>query len=135
MWQCKHCHERFIEHDPNHVCVDDTLSGYFKGRKALLEPLFNELLRQLQKKGPIQVVSQGSFMALKNKEKIFATIRIGVDRLEIFIGLPIKTPVPADFHQASQLKIAGMTHYCSLSSVSDLNNQMLNAIIIAKSTD
>lgn len=131
MWQCKHCRERFIEEDPSHICVSDSLSGHFRGRRALLEPLFRAFLQRLSRIGAIRVESEDSFITLSSG-KLFGVVRVAQDHLEIFVKLPDSAPLSPTLASAIRLRIADMTHYCEIASIADLKPELFRSIMWAK---
>lgn len=131
MWQCKYCKERFLEEDPDHVCVTDSLAGHFKGRKALLQPLFNAFLHKLQRIGAFTIESADSFIVLSSKSP-FAIARVGVDHIDICLKMPESRPVAAALSSASRLRLPNMTHYFSLHSISDITPDIMRSLMWAK---
>ena len=131
MWQCKHCSERFVEKDHNHICVTDALASHFKGRRALMKPLFNAFLHKFQKVGPIKVLSEKMFIALSDKST-FAIARVAGDHIEVCLRLPEDKPIAPSLSSVARLHIPGMTHYFILRSVSDLTPEVMRSVMWAK---
>ena len=86
MWQCKSCKERFIEEPTQHACVDDSLKPLFRGRKALLEPIYRYFIQRLNLSVPLQMNADGLNINLM-APKIFAIIRVTEDSLEVMLKL------------------------------------------------
>ncbi len=131
MWQCKHCKERFVEQDLDHICATDTLAAHFKGRRALMKPLFNAFLHKFQKAGPIEVLSQKLFIALSSKS-VFAIARVAGDHIEVCLRLPEDKPISPLLSSVARLHIPGMTHYFVLRSVTDLTPDVMRSVMWAK---
>lgn len=131
MWQCRFCRERFIEEDPSHVCMTDSVSRHFKGRRALLEPLFRTFLQKLQRIGVIRASSEDSFIVLSGNNS-FAIVRVAQDHLEIFLKLPESAPIAPSLISAARLRIPGMTHYYAMHSIADLKPDIMRSLMWAK---
>ncbi len=113
------------------MCVTDTLASHFKGRRALLQPLFNAFLQKFQKIGPISVSSEESFIILSGPRP-FAIARVAADHIEVCVKLPIDKPISPALSSAARLRIPGMTHYFTLRSIGDLNPDILRSLMWAK---
>jgi len=127
MWQCKNCKERFIEKPSTHVCVDVSLKSHFKGRKALMEPIYRYFVQKISKIGNISAKSDGQNIVLLGP-KPFAKVRITDDNLEICLKLPDSTPLPPNVHSAARLRMDWATHYFIINSVSDIGPLTLNIV-------
>lgn len=131
MWQCRHCREKFIGEEPDHICVNDKLSRHFSGRRAILEPLFRALTQKLQKIGGITAESNDSFILLCSKSP-FAVIRITSDHLDVGIKLPESAPIAPSLISAARLHIPGVTHYFTISSIKDITPDVMRSIMWSK---
>lgn len=127
MWQCKNCKERFIEEPVNHVCVDDSLKPLFKGRKALLEPIYRYFIQKISRINDVRALNDGQNINLVGPE-VFAIIRVTEDSLEVCLTLDETTPLPPNVHSSSRLIMPWATHYFTISSVKDINTQSLQVV-------
>lgn len=123
MWQCASCKEKCLEKPSNHLCVTDNLNKYFKGRKAILEPLFRSLVHKLERVGGVELDSKDNFIVLK-MVKPFALIRITADHLEVLFNLPNNAPISPDLNPL-RLQIGGMKYYADIRSISDITPTLL----------
>jgi hypothetical protein len=128
MWQCKSCKERFIEEPTQHACVDDSLKPLFRGRKALLEPIYRYFIQRLNLSVPLQMNADGLNINLM-APKIFAIIRVTEDSLEVMLKLSDTTPLAPNIHSASRLRIPWATHYFSIHSVADISKNTMQAVL------
>ncbi|GEM_PF-5931375 len=131
MWQCKHCKERYVEEPKDHLCVNDQLSHHFKGRRAVLEPLFRAFLQKLERLQGVRVSSDKTFITLAGK-KPFGIARVAEDRIEIFLKLPVTAPISPALTSAVRLHISEMTHFFTLKSIADITPDIMRSVMWSK---
>ncbi len=111
--------------------MTDALSVHFKGRRAVLEPLFRALIHKQQRLGNIKVDSDKSFIIFSAPHP-YAIVRVAEDHLEVFMKLSETTPIPPSLVSAARLRLPNMTHYCVIQSVSDITPDVLRSLMWAK---
>lgn len=120
-----------MEKPEHHLCVTDELSGYFRGRRTLLQPLFQNMLAKLNRFNGITVQPFDQLIAIKSSQP-FAYVHIGDGSIDVFVDLPQDKPISPNLKSANRLQVGKTSHYFTIKSVADLTPDIMHALMWAK---
>lgn len=103
---------------------DDPVGAFFSGAKEKWRPVFDGLLAEAGKYGPVTTSATSSYVSLLKGTKKFAIVAATGSRLDI--GLKLPGVDPTERFAASGTWNSMVTHRVSISDASEIDMQVLN---------
>lgn len=84
MWTCPYCNRQFKKDNQAHSCNEKTMDDFFSGKTDHVKELYNHLVKEFKKLGPVSVYPLKSMIVIVLKEKRCVYIpQIGRNFLDI----------------------------------------------------
>jgi hypothetical protein len=122
-WMCPKCHRRFKNPNQAHSCVRENPGDQFLKSEPHVKAIYNKLLREIRKFGPVNISPVRIGIMLKN-ESTFVAIKARKQFLDIEFLLPVELnefPIHKTFRVSKQR----VAHFIRLESPDEITKQIL----------
>ncbi|MCU1407154.1 MAG: phosphoribosylformylglycinamidine synthase [Glaciihabitans sp.] len=104
------------------VNADDPIGAHFGGGKARWRPVYNDLVAEVEKLGPVGIAPTRTYISLLNGKAKFAIIAVTTDRLDV--GIKLKGEPTTDRLEQSGTWNSMVTHRVRLSDLAGADAEL-----------
>jgi hypothetical protein len=132
MWSCPLCNRNFKNGNQAHYCGDKTISDFLFGKTDITLLLFDDLISNFEKIGPIRVYATKSMLVIATDTGFAYIINLGKNFIDIV--LPFKELYVDNFCFRKMVKVPASNnynHHLRIMHKEDINEEVLNYMKIA----
>jgi hypothetical protein len=123
-WKCPRCGRQFLRKGQVHSCVFFPIDYHFDNKPAKLKKIFDLVLQELRKNGPLRVDAVKSGINLAGKSH-FGEVHVLRDRLNLGFVMSRKIDNPR-IRRVQKITDRTYFHTVNLKELSDIDAQLLN---------
>ena len=123
LWRCPHCGRQFAKPKQWHSCRVHSVADHFRDKDPTLRRVFDALVRQLERSGPLRIDAVASTINLVSHHHFGG---IAVSREHLRVGFILDHEVD-DERIARRQRIGPrrVAHHVQVRSLSDVDSQLL----------
>jgi Domain of unknown function (DUF5655) len=122
-WRCPACDREFSRANQSHVCVPgNTVDESFAGRPPVQREIYEAIIGYLRTLGPVCVDAVRVGVFLSHVDKV-AEVRPKVRSVGLWLMMPRELDDPR-IGRRDRVSTGRVAHYLTLTSVSDVDNQL-----------
>ena len=119
LWKCPECGHRFVTRNMSHSCGRHSIEGHFVGKDPAVRDVFEALLREARRFGPVNVYAQKTRIVFQTRAR-FVSITPRQRTLAGHLWLKRRREHPA-IHRVEALLDRDFIHNFRLTSAADLD--------------
>jgi hypothetical protein len=123
LWSCPNCGRKFTKRNQAHSCQAFTVDDHFHGKNPQLRQIYNVLLTNLKKLGPLRVDAVKSSINLISKYH-FGGVKVYNDHLQIGF-LSNETIIDDRIQRVEKLGPRKAGYHVKLSSPREVDDQLM----------
>jgi hypothetical protein len=129
MWRCPLCQRQFANRNQSHFCGRYKLEAHFEGKPPAIRQLYNLLLAEMRRCGPVTVLPEKMRIAFQVRMS-FAAIQVQSSKIIGHLVLAQRHERPC-FHRIDSISRQNHVHHFRLQKPDDLNDELCQFIVKA----